>query len=672
MPTARLGPENPLPPLFGTGNRDFEVDMSGASDEIRKNASYGRIASIAPYLIQDGYTRDRHGEDHPVAVLENAHLRATFLLGAGGRLWSLIHKPSGRELLFRSGILQPGNLSLRNAWFAGGVEWNVGTIGHSPGTFSPIHAARVDHPDGTPVLRLYEFDRIRNVVYQVDAHLPHDSAALYINVRLSNPNDDDVPTYWWSNIAVEQSADTRVITCADHAWNYGYANALRRVPLMDEERGGDVTYPGRDADAADYFFDTDSEPNPWITAVDVDGTGLAQISTRELRGRKLFLWGTSIGGQRWQEWLSGPERAYIEIQAGLARTQFEHVRLAARGEMSWTEAYGRVDLPAGKAHGDWSDARAAAQVAVHALASPRALDAEQRTAADVARLPIAKVLHRGSGWGALEHRRRVLRGGAGVTRPETPFGPETLTAEQAVWLDLMESGHFPHTEPAVFPNSLQVHDEWEPELDKSSGWIEIALRGNIKAYREDFDGAREDWLQSIAITPNVLAIRNLGALSRHVGDLEQACEWYDDALRLAPDIAPLVIEALRCYLQADQAARACELIEAIAPPIRGIGRVRLLEASARMAVGDLEACRRIIESGLEVADLREGEDSLHALWWDLRTAEFALAAGIPVTPQLRSQIALAEPVPAVLDFRMRRDEVSVDELEKLGSAEARG
>ena len=64
------------------------------------------------------------------SILENDILRATFLLGFGGRLWSLFHKPAGRELLTVNPTIQFANLALRNAWFSGGVEWNIGTIGH--------------------------------------------------------------------------------------------------------------------------------------------------------------------------------------------------------------------------------------------------------------------------------------------------------------------------------------------------------------------------------------------------------------------------------------------------------------------------------------------------------------------------------------------------------------
>ena len=130
LPAAALGPENPLPVLG--------EDM----------------AKVLPCLLQDGYGRSRVETALPAVVLENDHLRATVLPGLGGRLYSLLHKASGRDLLFRNPVFQPANLALRNAWFAGGVEWNLGSTGHTTMTCAPMFAGTVDGPDGSPVLRL--------------------------------------------------------------------------------------------------------------------------------------------------------------------------------------------------------------------------------------------------------------------------------------------------------------------------------------------------------------------------------------------------------------------------------------------------------------------------------------------------------------------------------------
>src|SRR6188472_4517719 len=231
MPTAEVGPVNPLPPLLATFDLHTVVDPGEADAEMRHNVGYGRVRSVLPYLVQDGYGRDRRPAEHKVAVLENDVLRATFLLNLGGRLWSLVHKPTGRELLYRNPVLQPANLALRNAWFAGGVEWNIGTIGHSPTTCEPLHAARVLQPDGTPVLRMYEFERLREVVFQVDAWLPDSSPVVLVHVRIVNPSDTEVPIYWWSNVAVPQSDDVRVLAPAEAAWQFSSDRRLRRVTI---------------------------------------------------------------------------------------------------------------------------------------------------------------------------------------------------------------------------------------------------------------------------------------------------------------------------------------------------------------------------------------------------------------------------------------------------------
>ena len=79
----------------------------------RGRASYpdkGQEGNSLPYRLQDDYDRVRRPRVFKTAVLENEILRATFLLELGGRLWSLVHKPSGRELLHVNPVFQPCNL----------------------------------------------------------------------------------------------------------------------------------------------------------------------------------------------------------------------------------------------------------------------------------------------------------------------------------------------------------------------------------------------------------------------------------------------------------------------------------------------------------------------------------------------------------------------------------
>jgi hypothetical protein len=103
--------------------------------------------------MQNLYNRKRQPRTFKTAVLENRHLCATFLLEMGGRLWSIVDKRTGRELLYKNPVFQPANLGARDAWFSGGVEWNIGTVNHSAQLCEPIFAARLQKADGTPVLQ---------------------------------------------------------------------------------------------------------------------------------------------------------------------------------------------------------------------------------------------------------------------------------------------------------------------------------------------------------------------------------------------------------------------------------------------------------------------------------------------------------------------------------------
>src|SRR3954467_6783424 len=91
MPAPQLGGENPLAPL-----RSYETaSAAGATAGDGDYPDRGHEGSILPYRLQDQYDRNRSPRSFKTAVLENEQLRATFLLEFGGRLWSLVHKPSG-------------------------------------------------------------------------------------------------------------------------------------------------------------------------------------------------------------------------------------------------------------------------------------------------------------------------------------------------------------------------------------------------------------------------------------------------------------------------------------------------------------------------------------------------------------------------------------------------
>ena len=623
-----------LPILHGLHARTAEG--AGFDEEMRRNLAYGAPHSLLPYTRQGDYGRVRTERELPAVVLENETLTATFLPSLGGRLWSLVHRPSGRELLHRNPVFQPANLALRDAWLAGGVEWNLGTTGHWPLTCEPLHAARLTAPDGTAVLRMYAFERLRRLTLRLDAWLPAGSPMLYVNVTLDNPAEQTTPVYWWSNIAVPQHADTRVLAPADHAFHFDYVSDLARVGFP-ELAGQDRSYPARVAHAADYFLDLPTGERRWIAALDGNGSGLVQTSTDRLRGRKLFCWGTTTGGRHWQEWLSGPDHAYLEIQAGLARTQLEHLPMPGRSSWSWTEGYGLLAVDPLTVHGSWEAARVGAAEALEQLLPASALEAAHAQASGFG--APEEILATGSGWAALE-----IEAGALPASALLPFGAPAV--EQQPWRELLATGTLPVSDPPAAP---VTGDRWRELLEANAqDWHALYHLGLLRLADGERAAARDAWTRSLEQRATPWALRALAFLAETETGSETAtasetaaggeAEASDEAASLLvrahalrPDLRELTIEALDALLRADRPAEALRIIEALAGVDRAHGRIRLAEAKAAQVTGDHDRVRKLLADGIQVDNMREGELSLDALW-------------LAVHP--------GQPVPPAYDFRM--------------------
>ncbi|MEV0413755.1 DUF5107 domain-containing protein [Streptomyces sp. NPDC050448] len=624
LPAAPLGPENPLPVLRAPADAHALDDRSrdGLPRDMARQIGYGPLRSLLPVRLLDGYQRRRQEREFEAVVIENAHLRVTVLPGLGGRVHSLVHVPTGRELLYRNPVFQPANFALNGAWFSGGIEWNIGATGHTTLSCAPLHAALVPAPDGGVMVRLWEWERLRDVPFQVDLWLPGDSEFLYVGVRVRNPHERPVPVYWWSNIAVPEDSGTRVLAPADEAWHFGYERALRRIPVPQWE-GEDRTYPLRSTYPADFFYEVPDGARPWIASLDAGGRGLVQTSTARLRGRKLFVWGAGEGGRRWQEWLTEPGTGgYAEIQAGLARTQLEHVRLEAGSEVSWLEAYGPLAADPAPVHGpDWAAARSSAEAAL-AAALPREQVEEAyeawRGAADT---EPGERLAAGSGWGALE----VLCGGHKL--PGTPFGEAGLGEAQAPWLELWRTGVFPTPRRVAPPGPSLVAPHWRDMLETAPAepLTEYHL-GVAQWHAGDVAQAVRSWERGLALAPSRWPLlRCLAVADALAGDPARAAqrfaEAFEDLVEESRGSEPwtaaesaLGREAMTALLAAGRLSAARAVWDRLRPALREEGRFRLLAARLLAAEGHVGAARRVFEEGFELPDLREGDEILSELW----------------------------------------------------------
>ena len=395
-----------------------------------------------------------------------------------------------------------------------------------------------------------------------------------------------------------------------------------------------MTFPSRHVHAADFFFDIGTGERPWIAAVDGDGAGAAHVSTGELRGRKLFVWGTGSGGRRWQQWLShGGEEVYAEIQAGLAPTQFEHLSMPARAVWSWTEAFGALAVDPQRSHrGSWEDAVGHVGGAIDELVPADQLDVWHRAAENVADQAPTEVLATGSGWGALERQRRHLVGSDWFDDTGTPFPDSSLGPDQEPWLELLHSGRLPSRTPDCPPRSYIVGGDWEARLGAATPtWLSDYL-GAVLAH------GRGDLTRAMACTNRHSVART--TCGRYAASPRSPAPTVDPARRLSTPWRPrawrqanggCAAEAVSRLLDDGRPDDALALLDDLPVDVRNRSRLRLLEAWAAHGAGDVRRAQVILGDGLEVAGLREGERSLDQLW---------------------NAVFPARQVPAEYDFRM--------------------
>jgi hypothetical protein len=621
------GPLNPLPVVAAELDQPYTVG-EGVPEELQASARYGVVPNIYPYLMQDGYTREAAPKELPAVVLENSKLKVTVIPSLGGRIWELFDKATGKQLLHTHDAPQLANIALRKAWFAGGLEWNIGTRGHSPTSCDPLHTAIVHTPDGKHILRVWEYERLREVVFQVDMWLPEDSAVLFAAVRLRNPNDHDVPMYWWSNAAIPETDRTRVIAPADEAFGSDYATDITRVRPTDHE-GYDGTWLVNSPHAADFFFDIDPSERRWVVAADDDGDGLAMLSTGLLRGKKLFVWGQGQGGKRWQEWLSPGAGPYAEIQAGLAQTQFEHLVMPAGAQWAWVEAYGNGGLDPETSHGaDWHAAVAHASHHLEQLLPHEELEAMLPAAISNADVPPSEILLHGSGWGVVERARRLKSGKAWVDENGTPFADESVNAEQEPWLRLLQGEGFDDA------SSFVAGADWEELLAGQENAESRFHLATMKHARQELEGAKALYGEVLAagdVRPRTkaLAHRGLGLALLAGGQEPQGLAELRQGVAADSSLTALLTEAVTLSIRHGNPSMALELIasapqeasEVTSEVASGVGRLAFLKALALARTGNPGEAAAILRKGVEIPDLREGEDAIAELWQEVCPGE---------------------------------------------------
>ena len=651
---SRLGPPNPLPqfrlhPLSSSKLRQPASGLTPAEAEEVKGKVDWNVLSVFPYQVQDDYDRSQSPGHLDVIAYENGRLRALVAPRLGGRLLSLVDLSSGRELLFRNPVFQPANLAALNAWFSGGIEWNGLVPGHSPFTCSPVFCGIVETDRG-PILRLYEFDRIREASWQVDLFLPEGDDRLFVHGRIANPNPDERPFYWWTNTAVAMVPGLRVLAPADysmdHEANFDASGRPIHFPFPDMEGfARDASYPERWPHARSLFFRKPGADRLWLMALQSDGQGLMQTATSEMRGRKMWYWGNSAGGQHWMDFLSLPGRGrYVEIQSGIAPSQAQEFRVAGGGSLEWTECFAPIAVDAKAAHDpDFNKACTAARSALDKRVPVADLGDHDTWLRTQAPRPISRRLNAGTRWGELYE---VLTGKPVATGLDFAVGGDA----ERPWEELARAGRFSEASLAGLPKTWVGGELWRGRLLKSSEthgetWLHALALGVIALDREAHDEAKAHLSRSLERRQTYLALRHLALLADTPDEAESL---YLRAWDTGQAPTQLAVEIV-IWMQKNQRLDAMAAFLMRLPPATAAHeRIRLARAQAAISSGDLSLAEALLN--YHFATIREGDFILTELWERLQIAKAERKLGRKVTPAEAKVALAAAPLPSYLDF----------------------
>ena len=630
MKLADLGEESCVPDLSGEVILQNQLKFRlGETDEIYEG--YGRVKNAYPYRQRNGYTRQLREKEVQTAVLENRYLKAVFLPEYGGRLWELWDKEQGENLLYTNDVLRFSNLAVRNAWFSGGVEWNVGVIGHTPFTTEQMYVARTSDENGNPVLRMYEYERIRDITYQMDFRLEEDSRFLNCRMRIVNENTEVVPMYWWSNMAVPEHEGGRIIVPAESA----YTNTCGEVYKVDIPivGGTDVTDYKKIPKSVDYFFELDRNAPKYIANVNREGYGLIQISTDRLKSRKLFSWGNQKASDHWQEFLTEDAGRYVEIQAGLAKTQYGCIPMAPNTAWEWMEQYGAIqisgddlELSHKERYQNVTNEIEKAQLSEHLE--------EQLISSKAMALQKAELLIPGSGYGIL--------GVHGKLTSHLEFVDES--GYYGRWKSFIDGGNLPCPEPQKWPDVfLDDPDSFSRLKDavkneEKKNWYAHYHLG-IRYYTlGKYKKAEKEWKESLELEENAWAYHGLACLRLLQGKRKKAARYILKGMRLQKEELSYVKEGFKLLTMSESYEDLCEFYGQMSEEHQNNNRIKFYYIKALGEIGEEKKAYELLEEngGLILDDLREGEDSLAELWTELHEKVYGEKGEIPYRYQFHA------------------------------------
>ncbi len=275
---------------------------------------------------------------HRFIAFENDRLRVVICPDLGGKVVSIVHKGSGREVLYTPGVIKPVRILPRFAFVPGGIAVSF-PISHSP-TQNERVLARIDRTSSRVYVTCGERELRFGMHWSVEYSLGAGDDFLTQRAVFHNPGHAAYPWMSWSNAALRSAPDTEF-----HFPDGEVLSHSSSLESIDWRRSGGG--PRRESDIAEMtgFFWKKKEVNAFGAFTPSLGSGLYHVADAAVApGMKL--WSYGVGDDRaWATLGAAHREPYVEIQGGPLADQATKVMLEPNETRSHVEFW----IPSDKA-----------------------------------------------------------------------------------------------------------------------------------------------------------------------------------------------------------------------------------------------------------------------------------------------------------------------------------
>ncbi len=276
---------------------------------------------VYPYV---SYVETSHRpvlKKYQLITLENDHVKVTICPDLGGKVMSLVHKPSNKEVLYVPDVVRYTRILPRFYFVAGGIEVSF-PVSHSPSQNEPL-LYHIDRMTDRTYVTCGERELRFGMQWSVEYSLGPNDHFLTERVKYHNPGDQPYPWMSWSNAALPAAPDTK--------YDFPKGRVLLHASKMDTIDWA-VQGPKTEADIREmtgYFWKT-KDVNAFGAYTPSLGTGLYHIAENSI-APGIKLWSYGVGADSaWSTLSTARQQPYIELQGGPAGDQSVKQELAPK------------------------------------------------------------------------------------------------------------------------------------------------------------------------------------------------------------------------------------------------------------------------------------------------------------------------------------------------------